>query len=250
VENSKDSELTPREEAPALWSRYEKFLRMKARQYYHANEDRCARAGVELADLVQESYFALVDAVKAYDPEKGWGFISYLVYPLKKRFKSMTGLRTPAQMKEPLLRAASLDKPLPGAEDITLADVIPCPRAEEELRAVEHTVFISELRQAIDSVLDQLTPIQRDAVQRYYFDGGQMKDIAAEEGKSVSATSQAVRLGVSRIRAAFDFDPFIIETFAYRRRGLNKFHTTFTSDIEEAIIRAEQRRDRQNRTRI
>ncbi|MDR1206730.1 MAG: hypothetical protein LBL26_14820, partial [Peptococcaceae bacterium] len=78
---------------------------------------------VELADLVQESFFSLLDAVEVYDPKSGFSFLTYTNFPLKNRFAAATRMLTPAQRKEPLSRAMSLDKPLPNAEDLTLADV-------------------------------------------------------------------------------------------------------------------------------
>jgi hypothetical protein len=47
---------------------------MKSRQFYATHPNRCAAAGVELADLIQESFFALLDAVDAYDPASGFSF--------------------------------------------------------------------------------------------------------------------------------------------------------------------------------
>ena len=55
---------------PSLWERVERFAHVKATDYYYLHTDLCARAGVTLDDLKQESYFAFMAAVNYYDPDK------------------------------------------------------------------------------------------------------------------------------------------------------------------------------------
>ena len=49
-----------------LYNNCRRLLGMVALRYYNRYPSRCAECGIELADVINESYFALPAAVKAY----------------------------------------------------------------------------------------------------------------------------------------------------------------------------------------
>lgn len=82
-----------RELAGELWAQVERLLGMIVTRYMTRLGDLAAAAGVEREDLEQEAYFAMLGAVKAYDPAKGYAFNSYLAFQCRNRFFALLGLR-------------------------------------------------------------------------------------------------------------------------------------------------------------
>lgn len=53
-----------------LWEQTKALIRSWCYHYYERGRDRCDACGVELADLQQEGFLALLDAVQAFEPER------------------------------------------------------------------------------------------------------------------------------------------------------------------------------------
>lgn len=111
-----------------LWEQAERFIYQQACTVYNKQRGACQRAGVELDDLLQCGFLALRDAVKAYDPKTGYKLLSFIQYPLKNHINALLGRRGKA---DPLNESASLDEPIEGAEDLTLADSVEDDNAGE-----------------------------------------------------------------------------------------------------------------------
>lgn len=73
---------------PLLWEGVKKFIRLWAYKYYVQHESLCKRAGVEKEDLYQCGYFAMLNAVRAYDATTGYRFITYMAYYLQNEFNA------------------------------------------------------------------------------------------------------------------------------------------------------------------
>ena len=82
-----------REQLPELWEQVHRLLALMFRRLLSQSPDnhtRAVSAGITLEDLEQEGYFALLEAVDAYDPTSGYKFTAYLKYPVMKRFSLFT----------------------------------------------------------------------------------------------------------------------------------------------------------------
>ena len=66
-----------------LWKNTEKLMIWKINKLYDIQSPRFARAGLELDDLKQLAFFALIAAVQAYDPQKSYAFSSYIGFHLR-----------------------------------------------------------------------------------------------------------------------------------------------------------------------
>ena len=105
----------------------------KARQVLAALD---GKGGVELADLVNSGFLAMVAAVESYQPENG-AFSTWFMYHLKTAFAETTGYRTRRSRNDPIQCAVSLSTPLSddgeaGELDLTLS---PIPAAWRPWRA-------------------------------------------------------------------------------------------------------------------
>jgi RNA polymerase sigma factor (sigma-70 family) len=169
------------EKIPALWEAVKRLLFKKCGGYYDNHAGRCKAAGAEPDDLVQEAFFALLDAVEAHDPASGFQFTAYLNFPLQNRLNTLTRLRTPAQMKDPLCQADRLDRPVPGVEDLTVGDTVPDPAAQAALEQVECRLYNVELHDALDKAMSQLTSQQRETIEAHYYRGRQLLELLQEK---------------------------------------------------------------------
>lgn len=183
-----------------LWERVRRIIYIYCYRYYNANAGRCASCGIEKDDLIQEGFFAMLEAVKAYKPESGYKFASFLRYPLKKAFNSLTGLRTAAQTQLPLNHALNIDKPLEGAENMRLVDTIPDEAATESMDNVEKKLYISQLRHDIEKGLEKLPENERKAIRGIYLEGISGTKAAADEGLKPQSIYCRVKSGFTKLR--------------------------------------------------
>ena len=111
-----------------LWEQTERLLRYLIERELRVSdkEERAEAAGVTREDLYQEGYFALLQAVEAYDPETGFTFSAFLKYPIKSAVNKAIGIRTAAGRNDPAAGAVSLDAPVSGedGEDDALVEAL------------------------------------------------------------------------------------------------------------------------------
>lgn len=138
-----------------LWAGVERYAWKKAAAW--------PRAGLEVEDLMQSAFLALLEAVSSFSPDKGAQFLTWYTFRLKTAFAEATGWRTERQRRDPLRAAVSLDAPLTDDEgDMTLADTIPDPAAEAVIEE-------SALRLTVQGILEELPEDQQAALYRRYW---------------------------------------------------------------------------------
>lgn len=153
-------------------------------------------------DLVQEGYFALLGAVSAYDPGKGYQFIAYLRNALKWHYIRLV-------KGEPV--TVSLDSPLSLDEDLSLHDVVADPAADVEADAVE-SEFLAECGRDLVRALQTLPDDQRTAFYLHMVNNIPYKDIARKTGhKDASAARSASMKALHTLRRL----PYISRYEAY-----------------------------------
>lgn len=216
-----------------LWERVRRFVRKQAKAYIRYFPDSI----IDLDDLVQGGYLALVDAVGAYDPAGGT-FLSLLMFYLKRVWREMYGLRG---RREVLDNAVSLDEPIDDDGDATRLDLLPDDRAEQAFVDVEDDVYRDQLRAALEKALDAAP--HGDVVRRRYFQGQTGKEIASELGVSVSRVGQCE----SECKRYLRHGPYTRElqqfldanTNFYMQVGPDSFNRTHTSAVETLVLRRE-----------
>lgn len=151
-----------------LWEQNRALICSWCYHYYERGRDRCTACGVELADLQQEGFLALLDAVQAFRPEQEYKFTSYLNFPLKNRCNALLGKRGAPR---PLNECGSLDETIGEDEDTSRLDMIADPNAGEGFESVEDREYNRQLREALAQAMDTLQEKHRDILQRRYYDG-------------------------------------------------------------------------------
>lgn len=65
-----------------LWDNLYRLIYKLCYAMYRKNSDRFSHYGITADDIIQQSYFGFLAAVKAYSPDKGFKLTSYLHYHL------------------------------------------------------------------------------------------------------------------------------------------------------------------------
>lgn len=92
-----------------LWLQMRNLFRKMARRYLKDDKDPL------MDDLMQESYFALLDAIRLYDPENGMSFSKYSSYWIKRymlryRSQSDTTVRLPVNVHTRVMKYKTMCK--------------------------------------------------------------------------------------------------------------------------------------------
>ena len=152
-----------------LWEQVKNFICKACNLFYSRFQNYCIRACVTREDLYQEGFLALMDAVNAYNPAKGYSLLAYISYPLRTRLNQLVGFRT-AEGRN-YLNTQSLDKtPSENDENLRLCDILPDESAEMAFLNAEERIYAQQLHRDLDACLSSLEPQQKEAIEaRYYY---------------------------------------------------------------------------------
>lgn len=214
---------------PELWEGVQRFVIKQAFTYSRYFPETV----IEMDDLIQAGYLALVDAVEAFNPKAGTKLLTLLGFYLRKVWREMYGLRG---RQEVLDDALSLDEPINEEGETTRLDLLPDERAELAFENAEADVFRSQLRAVLDRALDAAP--HGDIMRRRYFNRERLKDIAASLGVSTSCVNQyesACRRYLRNSRFTKELRSFDF----YHGTGLQAWKQTGESIQEKYILQKE-----------
>lgn len=140
--------------------------------------------GVTAADLHQEGFIAMLQAVEHFSVSRGTRFSTVLHVYLQKAFSIATGQRTKRDRLDPIQSAFSLDVPLDDSEGATPVDFIPAPAAEDGIREIEEQDWLDRLRADLDFAIASLSDAEQRTIRAHYYQGKTLEQIAAAEGIS------------------------------------------------------------------
>jgi len=227
-----------RQLVPELWERTKRLLFKLAYSYYSKHRQQCEAAGVTLEDLQQESFIALMGAVKAFEPAKGFRFTSYINYQLLSHFGEITGM----ERRNPLNSAISLDAPLTDAEEgLTVGGTIEDKRAGEEYENAETRAYVQALHEALEKSLAMLDERQRRIVRGRHYENKTLASLSRELETPYSMAQALEAKALKNLRKPESESlllPFVteyIETRAYRGTGFASFRDT-CSTVQERIV--------------
>ncbi len=182
-----------------LWKQNKGFMCAWCYRFYECNRDRCAAYGVELSDLQQETFFAIIEAIKAYKPEQGHSFLAWLKFPLKNRCNALLGMRG---NKAPRLLngCGSLDETIGEDKDTAIIDMIADPSAGEEFESAEDREYNRQLHEALAQAMDTLQEKHRDILQWRYYDGLTLQQCGERMQCTPEYTRQLSKQAIYRMR--------------------------------------------------
>lgn len=153
---------------PELWEQTKRYLFKLCTGRYRGNFHRCASAGVTLDDIKQLAYLAFWSAVKAYDPEKEYPFLSYAAVYLRNEVNSALGLH---RREDPLNICTSLDAPIDGEDGLTIGDMVADQNAEDHMTDIEDQFFLQQLHNELEGCLDALPEREAETIREKYYNG-------------------------------------------------------------------------------
>ena len=151
---------------PVLWDRVSKLLELKAVKYFDILEERFTDKGYTLEDVKQEMYFAFLTALRYFDPNSGFRFVTYLEAPVRSLMVRLTEKSTPNSR-------ISLDAPAVKGDDALLSDI-----TADEMSDVEAEVMRAVTKEILDEEIKKLSPQRRKVIRLYYYNWRTDTDIA------------------------------------------------------------------------
>lgn len=229
----------------ALWDNVCLLIRKMAGRFHRSVG---GRGGLEIEDLEQIGFIAMVEAAETYNSQKEAKFATWLCICLRRCFQEASGrlyldkqgnLRT----KDMLDHAVSLNEPLgDDPQGDTLADIVPDPRAEATIGQVEESVWREQLRDAVAGVMWELEPEQAEVLYHRFWKNQTYIDAAEELGITDQnvRTSEAralrnLRRGkyTARLKPFYNFN-------CYSGTGLGAFKSSGASVQERYMINQEK----------
>lgn len=234
-----------------LWEQVVGLVKWKARRIITAIDLSGSSCGVELEDLVQSGYLALVKAVETYEPTAG-AFSTWLGYHLKNAYAEATNYRTTRGKKEPLNNCLSLDSPLTDdVDNDTFMEVVADPNSLKQQESVEEAVWQEELCAAVETALSTVPETYREILRLRYWDNLSLETIGDFQGISKERVRQLECKGLQKLRQprnACHLRPFYDFDF-YCGTGMGAFQHTGMSIQERYLMIEEDRRERAEQQR-
>ena len=187
---------------PQLWEQVRRIITSKAYKIWNSMGNK---RGLEAEDLVQQGYFAVVEAVRYYDPGKDFKFTTYLGNTLKRAFASAMGKHQNDGTRrcDLLDTTLSLDAPMDGKDgEFTLLEVVSANMEDESLSidSVVKSIHNRDLHKALDEAMKILSEEQRRSIYLYYYFNIPQPEIATIEGTTRQNVSAQIQENLSRIR--------------------------------------------------
>lgn len=170
-----------RDKLVELWQQVRRMVLKEAVRWaaYRSN-------GVELEDLEQAGFIALMRAVDTFDATAGARFSTWYYPIVKDEFQRATGRRTEKQRRDPLDAAVSLDVPITeDSDNISLGDTIPDPGAEAAMADADRREDLRRLHAALEAAIVTLPLDLQTAIRGRYYRG---------EVVNANAHSKAMRM--------------------------------------------------------
>lgn len=121
---------------------------------------------VPLVDVIQESYIAIIQAVKYYDSNKSYKFTTYLSQTIKS---------VPTRLLHGYDDTISLNATVGENEETELLELI---EDTQTLEQFQDSIYLNDLSRYIHKALGRLEPLQYDVITSIYFNGDELQAIA------------------------------------------------------------------------
>jgi DNA-directed RNA polymerase specialized sigma24 family protein len=188
------------------------------------------KGGAEYDDLVQAAALGMIVAVNRWQATRG-SFITIAHLCMRRALRDVAGLTSSKREIESMRMMLPLDAPIdpgnPGSA--LLSDAVADENAVNPAEACADADMFKQIRAAVR----ELPPGPQDAITRVYFNGE-----CQPTGSARSAFTKGMNLlrGNKRIRALRDQCTAV----CYRNKSANGFATSWSSIVEDAVIRREK----------
>lgn len=222
-----------------LWLQIETFVRAQAWKY-------CPLESA-IDDMMQESFFFMVESVEKFDASKEKTYVSYFAtYYMKKGFKkAIWGSISDGAENNPTLHAVSLDIPIDEEGVTTLGELQQDDNAEDPFREIENA---DSQKTVAKVLLAKIAEIQdeevREIVKAYYLYPESKKLSCERFNMGRSKYDARLKKGLNLLKCKLqgiseeEKEQIGLYTQRFYRDGLTRYkENLFTSQVELAAIK-------------
>lgn len=158
--------------------------------YKHASKRKLPN-DIDFDDILQCGYFAMVNAVNAYNPEKDLKFNTYLEFQVMNAIQLTLDRGQRKGMNTPRLQEYSYNRTVSNSEgeEVEIIDLIPDKQSPKIYEGAELTDLQERVWQAVAELPEKL----REIITRYYFKGEYLPTLAEKLGVSTETIRQRKR---------------------------------------------------------
>ncbi|GKV55133.1 RNA polymerase factor sigma-70 [Sporosarcina sp. NCCP-2222] len=178
-----------------LITKYQPFVRMKARSYFMMGGDR--------EDIIQEGMIGLYKAIRDFKGDRLSSFKAFAELCITRQI--ITAIKTATRQKHiPLNTSVSLDKPVFDEEsDRTLLDVIAGSELDDPEDLMIHKEDFSNMEDEINKVLSGL----EKQVLTLYLEGQTYQEISDELNRQVKSVDNALQRIKRKLERHMQLEP-------------------------------------------
>lgn len=183
-----------------LWLQLRRYIAKSAIRWNRAFQ---GKNGATVDDLIQSSYFALLTALRQFNPEKG-SFINYFTYSMKHEFAKTLGILSQQDKNAPLDNAMSLDAPMESQKvsDASAVDeFVEDEQATQAFQEIEDRLVHDHLCVILSSMLKQLHPREQKILHDHYWNGVSFAEIARQDGVCKQCIDQIKSRAFAKIKS-------------------------------------------------
>lgn len=184
---------------PLLWEQTERLIKLLIVRYA---KSKILPNSIDVDDLLQGGYFAMLQAVRAFKTDNGYKFTSYLNYSVKNVIDEETS-NDKKHFKEVSYNKTVSDK---DGDNVELFDLMKDSTAEYD---VIEPVELTDTQRTVIEALERLPPPQREVISKHYLKGLTLNQISAEKQCSVENIRQYIQRGFKTLRK----DPTLKELY-------------------------------------
>ena len=158
--------------------------------YKHASKRKLPN-DIDFDDILQCGYFAMVNAVTAYSPEKDLKFNTYLEFQVMNAIQLTIDRGQRKGMNTPRLQEYSYNRTVSNSEgeEVEIIDLMPDKQSPKIYEGAELTDLQERIWQAVAELPEKL----REIITEYYFNGENLPTLAEKLGVSVETVRQRKR---------------------------------------------------------
>lgn len=221
-----------------LWENIKKYIYLRANKHFSNTK---GQDGNEIEDFIQCGFLAMIEAIKYFDIESGFTFISFLNKCLKTEFAIAGNYRT--SRIEPLNFSTSLDAPTNEKDDdLTLLDTIEDERNDFE--KTEDTIWNNQLHEVLEKALNELETEEKEIIKLRYYKaktGEETAKLLNNEKIEVYLKEKKALNKLRRNKYKTGLDQFLeINTNFFLHTGIKGFTDNHTSDVEKIVFNREK----------
>lgn len=201
---------------PILWGRVERVATGAVWRVWKSSASVQAGAkakGIDIDDLLQERYFAFLEAIEQHSAIKGWSFTTRLWICTVDRVRNLTESRSGDRNK-------STETVIAGEDgDLTLGATIKDEKAEAAFESIVQADYWAGVRDDLERCVDELPADMSSLIRWCYLDEKSAKDWAQQAGVSEYAAGRLRKKALallSKEERLQEYRQDIIERYSYR----------------------------------